>query len=73
MDIRGLGYIGVNVADTAAWRTYAEILGTMVVSSSNNGSFHIKIDDRPYRVVVRTPMPLRAWRSLVGSFGTQPG
>lgn len=50
MDVRGLGYIGVNVADTDAWRAYAEMLGTMVVPSSRG--FRMKIDDRPFRVDV---------------------
>jgi hypothetical protein len=53
MDIRALGYIGLNVGDTVAWRTYAEMLGTMVVPSGSDGSFRVKIDDRPYRVVVQ--------------------
>ena len=51
MDIRGLGYIGVNVNDIGAWRSYAELLGTMVVPSE--GGFKIRIDDRPFRVAVR--------------------
>jgi 3,4-dihydroxy-9,10-secoandrosta-1,3,5(10)-triene-9,17-dione 4,5-dioxygenase len=53
MDIRGLGYIGLNVADVAEWRTYAETLGAMVVPSGRDGSVHLKIDDRPYRIVVQ--------------------
>ena len=53
MDIRGLGYIGVNVEDPAAWRSYAELLGTMVVPSNREGGFDMKIDDRPFRVAVQ--------------------
>lgn len=53
MDIRGLGYIGVDVADVDAWRTYARALGTMVVAAEGEGSFAMKIDDRPHRVLVR--------------------
>ena len=49
MDIRGLGYIGLDVADSAAWRSYADLLGTMVVTTASNDSFRIKIDDRPHR------------------------
>lgn len=52
MDIRGLGYIGVAVADVAAWRDYAELLGTMVLATDGEDSFRMKIDDRPFRVVV---------------------
>lgn len=50
MDIRGLGYIGVDVADVDAWRRYAATLGTMVVP--NGDGFAMRIDDRPFRVIV---------------------
>jgi 2,3-dihydroxybiphenyl 1,2-dioxygenase len=53
MDIRALGYIGVDVADAAAWRDYAEMLGTMVLPSGDDNGFEIKIDDRPFRIVVQ--------------------
>jgi 2,3-dihydroxybiphenyl 1,2-dioxygenase len=48
-----LGYIGVDVADVAAWRAYAEILGTMALPSDDDRGFAIKIDDRPFRIAVR--------------------
>jgi 2,3-dihydroxybiphenyl 1,2-dioxygenase len=51
MDIRGLGYIGIDVADVASWRQYAELLGTMAVPDGNG--LRLKIDERPFRVVVR--------------------
>lgn len=51
MDIRALGYIGIDVSDVEAWRAYAEALGTMVVPG-DHGGFGIKIDDRPSRVLV---------------------
>lgn len=51
MDVRGLGYIGVDVGDVDAWREYAELLGTTVVARSEG--LAMKIDDRPFRVVVR--------------------
>lgn len=50
MDIRGLGYIGIDVADTQAWRAYAEMLGTMVVRVGEG--FRMRIDERPFRVSV---------------------
>jgi 2,3-dihydroxybiphenyl 1,2-dioxygenase len=53
LHIRALGYIGLDVADTNAWRTYAEILGTMVGPPNGAGGFHVKIDDRPFRIEVR--------------------
>ena len=51
MDVRGLGYIGIGVADPDAWRRYAELLGTMVVDGPGDG-FVIRIDERPCRVIV---------------------
>jgi 3,4-dihydroxy-9,10-secoandrosta-1,3,5(10)-triene-9,17-dione 4,5-dioxygenase len=51
MEIRGLGYVGVDVTDVDAWRAYAELLGTMTVGCSEQG-FGIKIDERRHRVLV---------------------
>jgi 3,4-dihydroxy-9,10-secoandrosta-1,3,5(10)-triene-9,17-dione 4,5-dioxygenase len=51
MDIRSLGYIGIDVADVEAWRAYAELLGTMV--RRDGDGFRMRIDDRPFRVAVR--------------------
>lgn len=51
MDVRALGYIGIDVADVDAWRAYAELLGTRVIAHGDG--FVMKIDDRPFRVVVR--------------------
>lgn len=50
MDIRGLGYIGINARDVQGWRQYAEALGTMVVDGS--GGLRLRIDERPFRVAV---------------------
>lgn len=51
MDIRGLGYIGIDVADVDAWREYAALLGTRSVP--HGSGFAMKIDDRPFRVLAR--------------------
>ena len=51
MDIRGLGYIGIDVADVEGWRAYAGLLGTMVVPDGNG--LRLKIDERPFRVAIR--------------------
>lgn len=51
MDIRGLGYIGIDVADVDHWHSYAELLGTMVVVGGEG--FRIRIDERPVRVAVQ--------------------
>ena len=51
MDIRGLGYIGIDVADVEDWRSYAELLGTMMIPAA--GGFRMRIDERPFRVAVQ--------------------
>ncbi len=51
MDIRGLGYIGIDVADVDGWRDYAELLGTRVTPDERG--FRMRIDERPFRVVVQ--------------------
>jgi 2,3-dihydroxybiphenyl 1,2-dioxygenase len=51
MDIRGLGYIGIDVADVESWHEYARTLGTMVIEDDDG--FRMRIDERPFRVVVR--------------------
>ncbi len=51
MDIRGLGYIGVDVADLDGWCRYAELLGIRPVPHGDG--FAMKIDDRPFRVAVQ--------------------
>lgn len=50
MDIRGLGYIGINARDVQRWRQYAERLGTMAVGGP--GGLDLRIDERPFRVAV---------------------
>jgi 3,4-dihydroxy-9,10-secoandrosta-1,3,5(10)-triene-9,17-dione 4,5-dioxygenase len=52
VDVRALGYIGIEVSDLDAWSTYAAALGAMVVPSTESDRLFLKIDDRPYRVVV---------------------
>lgn len=52
MDIRSLGYIGIDVADIDTWHRYAELLGTMVVTEADG--FRMRIDERPFRVAVQT-------------------
>jgi 3,4-dihydroxy-9,10-secoandrosta-1,3,5(10)-triene-9,17-dione 4,5-dioxygenase len=50
MDIRALGYIGIDVADVDRWRGYAEMLGTMVIAEGSG--LRMRIDERPFRVAV---------------------
>jgi 2,3-dihydroxybiphenyl 1,2-dioxygenase len=53
MHVRALGYIGIDVSDLDAWRSYAETLGAMVVASAGCDRLLVKIDERPHRVIVR--------------------
>jgi 3,4-dihydroxy-9,10-secoandrosta-1,3,5(10)-triene-9,17-dione 4,5-dioxygenase len=50
MDIRCLGYIGINVTDIEKWRTYGELLGMMV--AGDDTGLRMRSDERPFRVLV---------------------
>ena len=50
MDVRGLGYIGIDARDVDEWREYGETLGTMAVDSPDG--LRLRIDERPFRVAV---------------------
>lgn len=57
MRIHSLGYIGVNCTDPARWAHYGtNVLGMMDVSATLNtageNSVFLKMDDRPYRIVI---------------------
>lgn len=57
MKIHSLGYIGVNHTNPQAWADYGtNVLGMMDVSANLNAdgeqSVYLKMDDRPFRVVV---------------------
>jgi 3,4-dihydroxy-9,10-secoandrosta-1,3,5(10)-triene-9,17-dione 4,5-dioxygenase len=57
MKIHSLGYIGVNCTDPSRWAEYGtQVLGMMDVSDQINGtsvdSVYLKMDDRPWRIVV---------------------
>lgn len=57
MKIHSLGYIVVNSTEPARWADYGtQVLGMMDVSDSlrsgNDDSVYLKMDERPYRIVV---------------------
>ena len=57
MKIHSLGYIGVSCTDPTRWADYgSKVLGMMDVSdkfnSEQEGSVYLKMDDRPYRIIV---------------------
>lgn len=53
MDVRRLGYIGIDVADLEEWASYGTALGAMVVRSDRGDRLDLRIDERPARVMVR--------------------
>ncbi|UBM27299.1 VOC family protein [Pseudomonas sp. p1(2021b)] len=54
MDIRGLGYVTVRSTDLAQWRHYAsQVLGMMVVEDDSGERLFLKMDERPYRILVQ--------------------
>ncbi len=50
MEIRGLGYIGIEARDVDRWRDYGRVLGAMPVDDP--AGVGLRIDDRPFRVLV---------------------
>lgn len=54
MTVSALGYLGFEVSDLAAWRTFAtDFLGTMNVSASTD-ELKLRVDSRAWRISVRT-------------------
>ncbi|MDH0301661.1 MULTISPECIES: VOC family protein [unclassified Pseudomonas] len=54
MDIRGLGYVTVRSTDLRQWRHYAsQVLGMMVVEAQGGDQLLLKMDERPYRLLVQ--------------------
>ncbi|MFD7029811.1 VOC family protein [Streptomyces sp. NPDC059917] len=50
MDIRALGYLRIETADLAAWRTYAlDVLGMAEATGSTDTLLNVRIDDRTHR------------------------
>ena len=43
----------IDVSDLYAWTTYAETLGAMAVPPACDDQLHVRIDERPHRVIVQ--------------------
>lgn len=53
MPIRSLGYLRLRSGEIDAWRTFAtDVLGLMLVDGAVPDALHLRIDDRPPRLVV---------------------
>lgn len=54
MDIRALGYFVAQTDKPQEWKDYAEQVLGMMTSPTEEGGFYIKMDDRPYRMLIVT-------------------
>jgi 3,4-dihydroxy-9,10-secoandrosta-1,3,5(10)-triene-9,17-dione 4,5-dioxygenase len=53
MEIKSIGYVGLNAVDLAAWREYATtVLGVQVREDSPTDELRLKIDDYRWRIAV---------------------
>lgn len=52
IDIRGLGYFVAETPDLAEWQRYAEDVLGMMTSSAPGGGLYVKMDERPFRMLV---------------------
>ncbi|ABV87473.1 VOC family protein [Shewanella pealeana] len=52
MDIKALGYFVAQTDDLAQWQQYAENVLGMMVTSAPGGGLYLKMDDRPYRMLI---------------------
>ena len=53
MSVIGLGYIGLNVSNVSAWRTWAtEFVGVMEAPASPAGTVRLRIDDHAWRIAL---------------------
>jgi 2,3-dihydroxybiphenyl 1,2-dioxygenase len=58
MSLRGLGYIGLRVADPGAWRKFAcEVLGLMPVEDSPGDALLLRMDGRAWRIALHAGQP----------------
>jgi len=54
MQVRELGYLGLETADLAGWSRFGcEVLGLAVARHSRDDVVHLKADDRPHRFTLR--------------------
>ena len=52
IDIRGLSYFVAESADPVQWQRYAEDVLGMMVSEAPAGGLYVKMDERPYRMLI---------------------
>ena len=53
MGIHSLGYLTIETADLPRWRELAvDVLGMAVGTGPDEGALYLRLDDRPYRLVI---------------------
>ncbi|NNA01176.1 VOC family protein [Pseudomonas lundensis] len=52
IDIRGLSYFVAQSPDPVAWQRYAEDVLGMMVTPSPSGGLYVKMDERPFRMLI---------------------
>ena len=52
IDIRGLAYFVAQIDDLAEWKHYAENVLGMMTSAAPGGGLYVKMDERPFRILV---------------------
>lgn len=52
IEIRGLSYLVAQVGNLSDWRRYAEDVLGMPVSQAPHGGLYVKMDDRPFRMLI---------------------
>ena len=58
MSLRGLGYIGLRVADPGAWRKFAcDVLGLMPVDGAAGDTLRLRMDGRAWRIALHAGAP----------------
>ena len=63
IDIRGLAYFVAQIDDINEWKRYAEdVLGMMTSPAPDNG-LYVKMDERPFRILVREGAQARYYAS----------
>jgi len=53
MGVSSLGYVVVEAPDTTAWRRFAvDVLGLVAGPDGGDGSLRIRVDERPFRILI---------------------
>ena len=74
IDIRGLSYFVAQVGNLGDWQCYAEDVLGMPTSPAPGGALYVKMDERPFRMLVvegDSPRYLASGWELAGESGSR--